>query len=419
MQPSSSTDRTACCVHPPVPRVRADGFHPQLEPIVMSNEIHETTAESNAESLRTTRRTALRGTGLIGLLALGATGASARGGSSEGENTRGDETETKADDEPIPVTWENVVRAQTDTYFESHVENDGLGAFKHYRDFPPIEEQRTQPKAPIADALYSWGIFDLAEPLTITKPDTCDRYQSIVITNQDQYVKDVLYDPGEYTLTQDEVGTRYVSALMRTFVDRSDPDDVEEVHRLQDATTVSQEPSGAFEIPDWERESLGELREALVTVGETMDDLGGVYGDVDEVDPVKHYVGSVAFGPGGIPEPSEALLVMRYPEQNDGDTPYTLTIDEPDRVPVDGFWSVTVYDGNWYLTDNEYDAYSVSNVTAERDDDGSVTIHFGGDPDQPNFIYTPEGWQYIVRLYRPREAVLAGSYEFPEAQPVE
>ncbi|WP_225333436.1 DUF1254 domain-containing protein [Halomicrobium urmianum] len=74
------------------------------------------------------------------------------------------------------MTWENVVRAQTDTYFESHVESDGLGAFEHYRDFPPAEEQQTQPKAPIADALYSWGIFDLTEPLTITKPDTGDRY---------------------------------------------------------------------------------------------------------------------------------------------------------------------------------------------------------------------------------------------------
>ncbi|WP_225333435.1 DUF1214 domain-containing protein [Halomicrobium urmianum] len=150
-----------------------------------------------------------------------------------------------------------------------------------------------------------------------------------------------------------------------------------------------------------------------------MDDLAGVYGDVDEVDPVKHYVGSVAFGPGGIPEPSEALLVMRYPEQNDGETPYTLTIDDPNSVPVDGFWPVTVYNSDWLLEPNEYEAYSISNVTAERDDDGSVTIHFGGDTDQPNFIYTPEDWQYIVRLYRPREPVLDGRYQFPEARPVE
>ncbi|WP_255150093.1 DUF1214 domain-containing protein [Halorarius halobius] len=384
----------------------------------MSNDNPETTTVSTSEPLRATRRSALRGAGLAGVLAMAGGNVSASRNSPEA-NTRQTETEASEDDEPIPVTWENVVRAETDTYFQSHVGNDGLGAFKHYRDFPPIEEQQTQPKAPIADALYSWGIFDLTEPLTITKPDTEGRYQSIVITNQDQYVKGVLYDSGEYTLTQEAVGTRYVSALMRTFIDRSDPDDVSEVHRLQDATTTSQRSSGTFEIPNWEQESLEALRDALATVGETMDDLAGVYGDVDEVDPVKHYIGSVAFGPGGIPEPSEALLVMRYPDQNDGETPYTLTIDDPDGVPVDGFWSVTVYDSDWLLTENEYEAYSVSNVTAERDDDGRVTIHFGGDPEQPNFIYTPEGWQYIVRLYRPRESVLDGRYQFPEAQPIE
>jgi len=58
-------------------------------------------------------------------------------------------------------------------------------------------------------------------------------------------------------------------------------------------------------------------------------------------------------------------------------------------------------------------------VTAERDADGSVTIHFGGDPDQPNFIYTPEGCHYIVRLYQPRELIINRSYQFPESQPVE
>lgn len=383
----------------------------------MSNETNHTTPESSSELLRATRRSALRGAGLAGLLALGGSSATASQHSSEA-NTHEAGSETSADDEPIPVTWENFLRAQADDYFESHVEIGGFGEFKHYRDIPPIEEQVNQPKAPNHEVLYSWGIFDLTEPVTITKPDTGDRYQSIVLTNQDQYVKGVLSDPGEYTLTQDEIGTRYVSALMRTFVDLNDPDDVNEVHRLQDETTVRQQSSGTFEIPNWDQESFEEIQEALITVGETMDDLGGVYGDVDEVDPVKHYIGSAAFGVGGLPE-WESLLVMRYPEQNDGETPYTLTVDEPDTVPVDAFWSVTVYSSDWLLEENEYDAYSVNNVTAERDDDGSVTVHLGGDPDQPNFLYTPEGWRYIVRLYRPREEVLDGSYQFPEAEPLE
>ena len=88
------------------------------------------------------------------------------------------------------------------------------------------------------------------------------------------------------------------------------------------------------------------------------------------------------------------------------------------EVPVDGFWSVTVYDRDLAIVKNAYDAYIVNSVTAEPNDDGSVTIHFGGDPDQPNFISTPQGWRYLVRLYGTREAIVDGSFQFPKPQPV-
>jgi len=264
------------------------------------------------------------------------------------------------------------------------------------------------------DTLYSAGVFDLTEPVTVTQPDTGDRYQLLIVIDQDHYVKGSSTTAGEYTLTQDEVGTRYCLALVRTLVDLNDPDDIETVHAIQNEITASQESIGTFEIPNWDQESLEQIREALITVGETMDDSRGVWGEADEVDPVKHLLGT-AIAWGGSPETDEFVL-WRTPEQNDGDTPYTLTVED---VPVDGYWSVTVYNSDWYLEENEYDAYAINNVTAERADDGSVTIHFGGDPDQPNFLYTPEGWNYTVRLYGPREEILDGSYQFPEAEPLE
>jgi len=157
------------------------------------------------------------------------------------------------------------------------------------------------------------------------------------------------------------------------------------------------------------------VSDALVPVGFTLGDYSGAFGDVDEVDPVKFFIASTSGGTG-VPEPSEALILQRAPAQNDGPTPHRLTVED---VPVDGFWSVTVYNSDFYLEANEFDAYTVSNATAEPDDDGSITIYFGGDPDQPNFIYTPEGWNYTVRLYQPREPILDESYQFPEAEPVE
>ena len=50
------------------------------------------------------------------------------------------------------------------------------------------------------DTLYSMGIFDLSSPVTIIKPDTGDRFQSMQVINQDEYTLMVQYKPGEYTL---------------------------------------------------------------------------------------------------------------------------------------------------------------------------------------------------------------------------
>ena len=58
---------------------------------------------------------------------------------------------------------------------------------------------------------------------------------------------------------------------------------------------------------------------------------------------------------------------------------------------------------------NNYNGYSFNNVTAKKDEDGSITIHFGGDPQQPNFPPIVSGWNYIVRLYRPKKEIMSQS----------
>jgi hypothetical protein len=51
--------------------------------------------------------------------------------------------------------------------------------------------------------------------------------------------------------------------------------------------------------------------------------------------------------------------------------------------------------------------------------DGSVAVQFGGcDGKIPNCLPTVPGWNYMVRLYRPRAEILNGGWTFPEAQPV-
>lgn len=89
------------------------------------------------------------------------------------------------------------------------------------------------------------------------------------------------------------------------------------------------------------------------------------------------------------------------------------------EVPVDGFWSVTVYNEDGYFTPNPHNAYSLNNITAQRGADGRITIQFGGcDTTPTNCLPITPGWNYLVRLYRPRAEILNGQWTFPEAEAV-
>ena len=74
------------------------------------------------------------------------------------------------------------------------------------------------------DTLYSSAVFDLdAGPVTITLPETNQRYMSMLVVNEDHYAQAFYYAPGTYTLDRNSIGTRYVLAVIRTLVDPTDP----------------------------------------------------------------------------------------------------------------------------------------------------------------------------------------------------
>jgi hypothetical protein len=205
---------------------------------------------------------------------------------------------------------------------------------------------------------------------------------------------------------------RYVLVAIRTLVDPNDPKDVEQVHALQDAIKIDQKDQGKFEIPNWDDASRVKVRRTLLTLADGMDSKR-MFGARNEVDPIHHLIGSAA-GWGGNPE-SAALYVLVTPTKNDGATIYKLNV--PGSVPVDGFWSISVYNAEGFFEKNDLNAYSINNITAEKGAGGSVALQFGGcDGKIPNCLPTPKGWNYTVRLYRPRPEVLNGKWKFPEAE---
>jgi hypothetical protein len=178
---------------------------------------------------------------------------------------------------------------------------------------------------------------------------------------------------------------------------------------------VKQDRPGSFEIPNWDEESLHKIRNAInVLAADIISDFKGYFGIKDELDPIKHLLGT-AYGWGGNP-PEAAMYVNALPDKNDGKTPYILSVKD---VPVDGFWSVTIYNKDGFLEKNDLNAYSFNNVTAKQNTDGSFTIHFGGDSSKVNYLPITPGWNYAVRLYQPRPEIIDGTWKFPEAVPAE
>jgi hypothetical protein len=313
----------------------------------------------------------------------------------------------------VPVTVDNYNRAQTDVYLGQTVKAGGLGKFRHGRELAPIVSHGIV--RPNRDTLYSFAVFDFdAGPVTVTLPDAGKRFMVMQVVNEDQYSPAVSYGAGSYTLTRQGVGTRYGIAVVRMVVDPANPRDADEVHALQDALAVSQQASGMFEIPNWDEASLNKVHAALLQLGETITDTRRMFGaNADQVDPVRHLVGTALVW-GGLPE-KDGLYLPITPARNDGSVIHKLVVKD---VPVDGFWSITVYNAEGYLEPNPYNVYSVNQVTAKTGPDGSVAIQFGGcDGTIPNCLPIFKGWNYTVRLFRPRSEILNGTWKFPELQP--
>ena len=305
------------------------------------------------------------------------------------------------------VNVANFVRAESDVAIKKMYDMVGLGTWFHLRAPTPLDQQKVIRMN--RDTLYSSAVLDLSEPATVIMPETGGRYQSLHVINQDHY-SFAKVKPGRYELTQENVGSRYAYLIVRTFCDANDPDDVKATNTMQDAIKVVG-GSGSLDLPDWNIEQMMKARDALNTLAKLGVSNVGAFGTKEEVDPINQLIFAAA-GWGGLPN-KHTIAELGSVEKNDG-TPHVLTAKD---VPVRAFWSVIVYDANGFIPENDLGIYSYNNVTAKPNADGSITIHFGGDQDQINYLPIAEGWNYAIRMYEPGEEILYGSWTFPKIVP--
>ncbi|PLX37718.1 MAG: hypothetical protein C0606_05430 [Hyphomicrobiales bacterium] len=310
-----------------------------------------------------------------------------------------------------PVTVDTIVRAETDTAFRTTLAQAGgkFQNFVHVRQLTPVENQTVIRSN--RDTLYSAVLLDLSKPVTVTLPETGGRYISYQVISQDHYIF-VIKKPGDHVLTEEQVGSRFAQILVRTFVDPTDEKDIAAVHAVQDQMKATGGGDGPFDAPEWNQDQLKIARDAISRISTLGFNTDHAFGTKDEVNPIDYFIGAIA-GWAGLPK-SEAYYYVGSVDDMSG-KPYSVTVKD---VPVDDFWSITVYNDEGFLEPNDMNAYSYNNVTAKPNEDGSFTINFGGcDDGRPNCLPIPKGWNYSVRMYGARAEILDGSWTFPVPQP--
>ncbi|WP_116948728.1 DUF1254 domain-containing protein [Jiangella endophytica] len=306
------------------------------------------------------------------------------------------------------VDVDNFARAETDRMFTAILrDSGGVNAWMHNRTPTPLDHQPVIRQN--RDTLYSAVLADVSAGATVTLPHAGGRYLSAMPIDQDGYVDDVFHGAGEHRLDPSRFGTRHVLVAVRTLVDPGDPADVAAVNALQDRMRLDAGSAAPFAPPAYDEASFTATRDALQQLGRGLRSFERAFGARGEVDPVRHLIGTAGAW-GGLPEREATYLNVepRLPASG----AYRLTVRD---VPVDGFWSISLYGADGYFPRDHGSSVSVNNVTAARDDDdASVTVHFGGDPGLPNRLPLVDGWNYVVRLYRPRAEILDGSWTFPQ-----
>ncbi len=318
---------------------------------------------------------------------------------------------TTIDDKPVLVNIDNFVRAETAAQFDRFVQGaGGVNKWNHYRVATPLDQQSVIRMN--RDTIYSFAIVDISQGATLTLPDPGERYMSVMVVNEDQYINNIFHEGGTYELSMEEFDTNYVLLAGRIMVDPFDPADIKAANALQDQMIIKAVSAKPYTHPNYDRASYQATYEPLLELSKGIRSTENMFGKRNEVTEARYIIGA-AFGWGGLPI-YEAAYENRGEPRPAGK--FQLTMKD---VPVDAFWSISVYNKDGYFEKNEFDSYSINSVTAKPNQNGSVTVTFDSTNNgYDNFLYVMDGWNYVLRLYRPRKEIQEGKWTFPEPEPV-
>ena len=307
------------------------------------------------------------------------------------------------------VTPETYIRAETDRQFGIVTKMaGGVNRLYHFRNPTPLANQNIVRMN--RDTLYSMCVVDTAKGATITIPEIPkDRYASVYLVDNDHYCPSVIYTSGTYELPKD---TQYLGVGVRIQVfNPEDTDEVALVNTLQDQFII--EAGSATPLPEfqWDLQSLTLLTaqyEKDSAQYSSWEGMMGPRGRVNEA--IRHIAAAAAWGLF----PEWDATYLNYNGGHDHKVCHKATYEVPEN---DAFWSITVYGKDGFMkSDNNI----VNSSNVKLNADGTFTVFFGTREscgNAPNRLDISEGWNFLMRVYRPGSSVLDGSYKLPIAVP--
>jgi len=256
------------------------------------------------------------------------------------------------------------------------------------------------------DTLYHGTVVNISKGATVTIPEMDGRYVSLQVHDERHFVPMFEYGPGTYELKAD---TDYVVVVVRIQADESDPEDVRKAAEWQSQVVIKSNCDVPLKLGNWDTASLDAVRAELnaelnkYSALETMGD-----GTPESVNVEAHR----AITAGGYLA-APAKDAMYFTSAGNGSNECTAVTYNALTVVGEGFWSITMYNADGYIFDEKA---SVNNKSVVYNKDGTFTMHYGNNcpDDAVNVLDTMDGWNIMMRIYRPTDDILKDGFKLPE-----
>ena len=308
------------------------------------------------------------------------------------------------------VTDKNFVEAEVDARIFRFIKEGGMNRGMVY-DVPTPTDRQPVPRMN-RDTLYMGIPIDTSKGYSITVPEhPDDRYVSVYVLDNEHMTLHILKGSGVKHVFDQQEQTRYVVAIPRVQVfDPRDEADIAAAAAILDTIKVESGSQEAKPMVNWDWDGMMKRRaqyeKEFIAVTQYPSDFQGECGTVDRF---QGHNMAVATSWGLFPS-SECVYIAQNPSLGALGC-YSATY----KVPPNGaFWSITVYNGDGYMfSDNN----TINGTNAKYNEDGTVTVRYGSEKDcgkRDNRLDITKGWNILMRVYEPKQSVIAGDYKMPQ-----